>query len=165
VVHVYLRNVKKEARLVPLHTPAKASDLTIIASTRFNIPEERVILFYNGFRIDNFDMPIALTERSIIHILDRRNLATPKVTVHFKPIGWNVPSFRLSLSPDATIKEIMNTYLVPQFNIEENRFFIVYAGKTLNTSNSLKEEYVEDDAELIVIQHKPVKEAFQKEAL
>lgn len=149
---------------MPLHTPAKSSDLTIIASTRFNIPEERVILFYNGFRIDNHDTPINLTERSIIHILDRRNLAVPKINVHFRPIGWNLPSFKLSLSPDVTIKEIMTSYLAPHFKIEETRFFIVYAGKTLNTSNSLREEYVEDDAELIVIQHRPSKEAFQKEA-
>jgi hypothetical protein len=164
VVHVYLRNVRKEARLVALRSPAKASDLTIIASTRFNIPEERIILFYNGFRVDTHTAPITLAERGIIHILDRRNLAAPKITVHFKAIGWSVPSFRLSLSPDATIKEIMQSYLVPQFNIEENRFFIVYAGKTLNTSNSLREEYVEDEAELILMQHRPAKEAFQKEA-
>jgi hypothetical protein len=149
---------------VPLHTPAKSTDLTIIASTRFNIPEERVILFYNGFRIDNYDMPINLTDKGIIHILDKRNLTAPKINVHFRPIGWNVPSFKLALSPDVTIKEIMNSYLVPQFKVEETRFFIVYAGKTLNTSNTLKEEYVEDESELIIIQHKPAKEAFQKEA-
>lgn len=121
-----------------MQSPAKASDLAIIASTRFNIPEERVILFYSGFRVDNHAGPIALTDRGIIHIIDKRNLAPPKITVHFKAIGWSVPSFRLSLSPDATIKEIMQSYLVPQFNLEENRFFIVYAGKTLNTSNSLR---------------------------
>lgn len=103
---------------MPLHTPAKASDLTIIASTRFNIPEERVILFHNGFRIDNYDKSIALTEKSIIHIIDRRNLTSPKITVLFKPVGWKVPSFRLSLSPDITIKEIMSSYLVPQFNVD-----------------------------------------------
>lgn len=139
-----MRNVKKEARMVPLQSPAKSSDLTIIASTRFNIPEERIVLFYNGFRVDNYSMPITLTDRSIVHVLDRRNLGKPTLNILFKPISWNIPTFKLSLSPDLTIKEIMASQLAPQFNIDANRFFIVYAGKTLNTSNTLREEYVED---------------------
>ena len=141
---VYMRNARKEARMVALQSPAKSTDLTIIASTRFNIPEERVVLFYNGFRVDNYSMPIALTDRSILHVLDRRNLAKPALNIHFKPISWNIPAFKLSLSPDLTIKEIMASQLAPQFKIDENRFFIVYVGKTLNTSNTLREEYVED---------------------
>lgn len=135
-----MRNAKKEARVVPLQSPAKSTDLTIIASTRFNIPEERVVLFYNGFRVDNYSMPITLTDRGIVHVLDRRNLNKNTLNIHFKPISWNVPTFKLSISPDMTIKEIMATQLAPQFKIEENRFFIVYAGKTLNINNTLREE-------------------------
>jgi hypothetical protein len=89
---------------VQLHSPAKSSDLAIIASTRFNIPEERVVIFYSGFRVDNYSKTIPLTDKSIMHVLDRRNLGANKINVSFKPIGWNVPTFRLSLSPDITMK-------------------------------------------------------------
>lgn len=103
-----------------------------------------MVLFYNGFRVDNYSMPITLTDRGIVHVLDRRNLNKNTLNIHFKPISWNIPAFKLALSPDMTIKEIMASQLAPQFKIDENHFFIVYAGKTLNTSNTLREEYVED---------------------
>lgn len=81
-----------------MQTPAKHSDLTIIASTRFNIPEKRVILFYNGFRIDNYHLPINLAEKGIIHILDRRNVEASLITVSFKPISWKLNSLKATLS-------------------------------------------------------------------
>lgn len=115
-----------------------ATDLIIIASTKFNIPDERVILFYNGFRIDNFELPINLTEKGIIHIIDKRNIEAEQIFVNFRSMGWNVPNFKLAISPETTIKEIIGNYLAPKYNIEESRFFVVYIGKTLNYSNSLK---------------------------
>jgi hypothetical protein len=116
-VNVYLRNSKKEARLVPLQTPAKSTDLTIIASTRFNIPETRVILFYNGFRIDNYGLPINLAERGIMHILDKRNLEVTSISAIFRPVGWNVPTFKFTLSADMTVQEVMASQLAVKYNV------------------------------------------------
>lgn len=100
-----------------MQTPAKNSDLTIIASTRFNIPEKRIILFYNGFRIDNYHLPINLTEKGIIHILDQRNIEASLITLSFKPVSWKLSSLKATLSTQITVRDVVTGHLVPYINV------------------------------------------------
>jgi len=49
-------------------------------------------------------MPITLTDKSIIHIIDKRNLDSQNISVTYKPLGWTAPIYKAALNPLATIK-------------------------------------------------------------
>lgn len=73
-----------------------------------------------------------------MHLIDKFNLKEDIINVTFKPL-FNSPIMKFSFSPDIEIGFIINNYLAIEYGIEENRFFIVYAGKTLNPSNTLRD--------------------------
>ena len=76
-----------------------------------------MILFYNGFRIDNYHLPINLAEKGIIHILDRRNVEAAVITVSFKPISWKLSNLKATLSSQMTVREVVTGHLVPYLNV------------------------------------------------
>lgn len=152
-ISVYFRNAKKDAKLIPVRSPSPPAELTVLASICFNIPEERITLFFNGFRIDDLELPVILTERGIIHVIDKRNVEAELLTICFKPL-WNAPGYKLNLSPDIIIKHLVEEYLVPRYEMAEDKFFLVYVGKVLNRSNKLREEYVEEGSEIILVPYK-----------
>jgi hypothetical protein len=108
----------------------------MVASVCFNIPDQRIILFYNGFRIDNYSLPVTLAERGIVHVIDRRNVEAAEVVVSFRPL-WNSPPHRLALSGEMMVREVVESYLVPRLDLLESKFFLVYVGKVLNRANKL----------------------------
>lgn len=76
--------------------------------------EKRIILFYNGFRIDNFDLPVLLTERSIIHVIDKRFVDAAEIIVSFRPL-WNAHTLKIALTPDILVKKLIEEFLVPRY--------------------------------------------------
>ena len=76
-----------------------------------------MILFYNGFRIDNYHLPINLAEKGIIHILDHRNVEAASITVSFKPISWKLSNLKATLSSQMTVREVVTGHLVPYLNV------------------------------------------------
>jgi hypothetical protein len=138
--------------------------LLAAASSRFNLPEDRILLFYNGFRIDNYDPPLTLTEKSIVHLVDTRNLEPSELLITFRPLGWNAQPFRLALSGESLVREVAANYLVDRLGVEESKFFLVYLGRSMNPTNSLREEFVEDEAEITIVQHRPPKTTYLKES-
>ena len=78
------------------------------------MPQERIILFYNGFRIDNYELPVTMTERGIVHVIDQRNIEESKIVVTFRPL-WSAHLCRIALPVDIKIKRVIEEYLVPRF--------------------------------------------------
>ena len=62
---------------MPVRSPCPPGELAVLASICFNVPQQRIVLFYNGFRIDNHELPVVLAERGIIHVIDQRNTDWP----------------------------------------------------------------------------------------
>lgn len=55
------------------------------------------------------------------------------------------------------MREVAGSYLVDRLGVEESKFFLVYLGRSMNPANSLREEFVEDEAEITIVQHRPPK--------
>jgi hypothetical protein len=119
----------------------------------FGIPSERVVLFHNGFRIDNYSGRVILSERCIVHVIDRRAVGHPQISLTFRPL-WNAPACTVVLPPDTRVRDLVSDHLGPRYDLSEERFFLVYVGKVLNRSNELREEHVADGSEVLLIMHK-----------
>ena len=137
VVPIYLRNRKGEARLASLTTPISSSELLLSASTRCSIPKDRLVLYYNGLRVDAYGTLINLIEFSICHVIDLAHVNTPELTVSFKP-DWGGVEFKIAFLPETLIKETLNGLIAPRCELPEDRIFLVHVGKTLNPSNNWK---------------------------
>lgn len=101
---IYLRNCRGQAKLSTLHTPITNTDLAREASDRWAIPLPRVMLYYNGLRIDNYSGPINLVDSSICHVIDTQNLNTPELQVTFLPPDKHIPPFKRAFLPESTIR-------------------------------------------------------------
>ena len=84
VVQLYLRTVRKEAKVVTIQACIKPSELLTIVSARYSIPEERVVLFYNGGRVSVKESTLIVRNKTIVHVLDQRNLEGSDLAVSFK---------------------------------------------------------------------------------
>ena len=51
-----------------------------------------------------------------MHIVDKRAVDLPEIIVSFRP-HWNAPTHKLALTPDLRIRDLVNDFLVPRYDL------------------------------------------------
>lgn len=86
-VGIYIRNYRKQASMINLQTPIKASELVSIVAKKYHTAADRIALFLNGERLDQLEGAVDLKEKAIVHIVNLDRTAIKDLTVFFKFSG------------------------------------------------------------------------------
>jgi hypothetical protein len=148
LLDVYIRNNKMQALMIHTTPDTHIEHLARLIHARFHVPPDQQILFNNGTPINQspHNPQVTLQDRTIIHLVDRRNIQ-PEITINVRRL--NLPTVQQFRIPSA---QIIEDFIVRNIREEEpDKMFFVYTGRQLNKSRSFAEEFVETESQLFCL--------------